>query len=188
MPSSGLGKTSMKNIPNIITITRIILSIILLFLMPLTPIFFVVYSICGLSDMFDGYIARKTNSTSDFGSMLDSIADVCFMSIVIVTLFPFIKISSTLIIWIILIALVRIISLSVVYAKFHTFAFLHTYANKLTGFLLFLIPYLIKLFEMHKVAIFVCIIASLATVEELIIILKSKELKRDIRRLRFIRK
>ncbi|MDF2588539.1 MAG: hypothetical protein K0S41_2380 [Anaerocolumna sp.] len=177
----------MKIIPNIITISRIILSFLLLRFKPLSPLFLLVYTICGFSDMIDGYIARKTKSTSELGSMLDSIADLCFMSVVMFTIFPLLKLSSTIIIWILLIAFVRLISASVVYFKFHTFAFLHTYANKLTGILLFLIPYLFEVFEIQKIAIFICTVASVATIEELIIILKSKQLSRDITRLKFRR-
>ena len=55
-------------------------SVFLLFLPVFSPGFYVVYLLCGLSDMADGTIARKTNSVSKPGSQLDSIADLIFVA------------------------------------------------------------------------------------------------------------
>ena len=70
----------MKNLPNILTISRII------FLPPLLLMIYtsnhhlnisavVLFIIISLTDFFDGYFARKQNMTSEFGKMLDPIAD-----------------------------------------------------------------------------------------------------------------
>ncbi len=67
-----------------------LLSVILLFLKPFTLLFWIVYSLCGFSDIIDGYIARKTNSTSKLGSLLDSIGDIVFMSSAIIVFLPII--------------------------------------------------------------------------------------------------
>ncbi|MBQ5555857.1 MAG: CDP-alcohol phosphatidyltransferase family protein, partial [Erysipelotrichaceae bacterium] len=48
-----------KNLANIITFTRILGTLCLIFLTPLTLPFFVVYIWCGLSDVLDGFVARK---------------------------------------------------------------------------------------------------------------------------------
>ena len=70
----------MANLPNILTIFRIILIPIILSLILLdtqnTNLFaFIAFIIASLSDYFDGYLARKYNLTSNFGTMLDPIAD-----------------------------------------------------------------------------------------------------------------
>ena len=70
----------MKNLPNILTIFRIILIPIILPLILLdtqnTNLFaFIAFIVASLSDYFDGYLARKYNLTSNFGTMLDPIAD-----------------------------------------------------------------------------------------------------------------
>ena len=70
----------MKNLPNILTIFRIILIPIILSLILLdtqnTNLFaFIAFIVASLSDYFDGYLARKYNLTSNFGTMLDPIAD-----------------------------------------------------------------------------------------------------------------
>lgn len=170
----------MKNIPNAISILRILLSAILFFLKPLTPLFMLVYSICGFSDIIDGYMARKTNSTSSIGSMLDSIADIIFMSAVIIAFLPILLIPIRILIWIILIAFVRIVSLLVVYFKYHTFAIVHTYANKITGLSLFCCPYLYIFVNITALGCIMCTIASISAIEELMINITSKELSRNV--------
>lgn len=64
-----------KQTANIITGFRIVGSIFLLPLSVFTLEFYIVYLLCGLSDMIDGTIARKTDSVSELGSKLDTIAD-----------------------------------------------------------------------------------------------------------------
>jgi CDP-diacylglycerol--glycerol-3-phosphate 3-phosphatidyltransferase len=169
----------MKNIPNSITSLRIILSISLFFLPKLTPLFLVVYSICGISDMLDGYIARKTNSTSTFGSILDSFADIVFMGAATIVFLPILLIPIKLLIWIVIIAFIRIMSLVIVYVKYHTFAILHTYANKATGFFLFCCPYFYMFVDINTLGYVACIIATIAATEELVINITSKELLRN---------
>lgn len=170
----------MKNIPNIISTLRILLSVILFFLKPLTPLFWLVYSICGFSDIIDGYIARRTNSTSKLGSILDSIADITFISVMIIDLLPILVLPIEIVIWILLIAFVRIISLFVVYFKYQTFAILHTYANKATGLLLFCCPYLYMFIKINTIGCIMCSIASISAIEELLINITSKKLSRNI--------
>lgn len=169
----------MKNVPNIITSSRILLSIILLLLRPFSTLFLIIYTICGLSDIFDGYIARKADSPSRLGAVLDSIADIMFLCAVGVVLIPVISIPTGILIWIALIAVIRIAALLVAYHKYHAFATLHTYANKATGLLLFCSIYLYNFVDINILGCIVCIAASIAAIEELIIHIKSKELSRN---------
>ncbi len=55
------------HIANIITGIRILGSILLAFVPVFSAVFYTVYLTCGLSDMADGMIARKTNNVSSFG-------------------------------------------------------------------------------------------------------------------------
>ena len=60
-----------KHIANIITAPRILLSVVLLFLPILGAGFYVIYLLCGVTDMIDGTVARKTGAVSEFGAKLD---------------------------------------------------------------------------------------------------------------------
>lgn len=78
-----------RNIPNIITISRII-SLILGFIFFINDkiilsIIFYVYG--GISDAFDGYFARKLSAYTKFGQYLDAISDkLYFLSLIIILL------------------------------------------------------------------------------------------------------
>ena len=157
-----------------ITALRIIFSIILLFVKPLTAVFFILYFGCGASDVLDGYIARKTNTASQFGATLDSIADTIFTGVLLVILISIVKIPLGVLVWIVGIAGIRIASLLVGFLKYHTFAFLHTYANKATGAILFCFPLLYLALGVEVTATLICGLASCSSLEELALSITSK--------------
>lgn len=66
------------HIPNIITALRIALCIPMFFAEAMSPLFVSCYLLAGVSDMLDGFLARKLCVTSDFGARLDSVADLVF--------------------------------------------------------------------------------------------------------------
>lgn len=153
----------------------------LLFIKPLSFLFFLIYIICGLSDVADGYIARKTKSETKVGATLDSIADVVLFSVLLIIFVPIVNLPSEILIWIVGIALIRILSLIIGFHKYHAFAFLHTYANKISGVALFCFPLLYHAVGLIVTACLICGIASLSAVEELLINIVSKNLSRNIK-------
>ena len=116
--------------------------------------------------MIDGTIARKTNSTSKFGSQLDTIADLIFTVISLFKLLPAIQIPGWLWIWGGVIAIVKISNIIWGYVSKKQFVSLHTIMNKATGLLLFLLPVTIPLEEWNYIATAVCSIATLSAVQE----------------------
>lgn len=164
------------SIPNGISITRIVLSLGLLFVRPLSFAFYFIYFLCGCSDAMDGYIARKTNTTSKLGEKLDSISDAILLFILLYSIYPFLQINATIIIWIIVIFALRMVSLFVVFIKYKTFAMLHSVLNKLTGFLIFLYPFSLLLVTVNAGLYIICTIACLSAIEELLIHITTKEL------------
>ena len=133
-----LNRDWVKHIPNIITTLRFLGAACLLLCSPADAAFWVIYGLCGLSDMMDGYLARKLHAESKTGTVLDSVADIWFLACCAIRLIPVIHIPSWLWIWagaIIVIKLVNQVSALIVCRRF---CFPHTTANKLTGFLLFL--------------------------------------------------
>src|SRR6201994_1819950 len=81
----------MLNLPNAITVSRILLVPVfaLLFAVPGAPArlaAFVIFCIAGASDALDGLAARKLNAGSDFGRMLDPIADKVLVAVALMML------------------------------------------------------------------------------------------------------
>ena len=68
----------MNNIPNYITLVRLILSVLLFFITNYWILFLVIYFVCGISDVLDGFLARKFKWQTKTGARLDSLADFTF--------------------------------------------------------------------------------------------------------------
>ena len=128
----------MKHIPNILSASRIALCLPLLLVDAMTMLFWVLYVIAGMTDMLDGFLARRWGVESNFGARLDSLADFVFVLAVGYKLFPWLKLSDELWMMIGLIALVKMFNAICSYMVRHRIEYLHTKANKLTGFLLFI--------------------------------------------------
>ena len=127
----------MKRIPDLLSMSRIVLCLPLLLVDATTVPFWVLYLIAGLTDMLDGFLARRWGVESKFGARLDSLADFVFVLTVGYKLFPWLKLPATLWMMIGLIALIKVANAISSYMVKRRIEFLHTRANKLTGFLLF---------------------------------------------------
>lgn len=131
------------NPANCITSVRILGTVCLIFTAPLSLAFFLIYTVCGISDVLDGWVARKTNSITDFGSKLDSVADLFFYVVMIIKILPILWKLLPIWFWYVLgsIVVLRIASYTTAAIKFHRFASLHTKMNKISGGSVFLVPY-----------------------------------------------
>ena len=97
-----------KHIANIITGARIVFSLSLLFIPLSSAWFYALYLLCGLSDMIDGTVARRTKSTSEFGAKLDTVSDFVFMTVALIKFVPHLHIPVWLWIWIGIIAMIKL--------------------------------------------------------------------------------
>lgn len=122
---------------NIITLNRIICSIALLFFPAFSPAFYALYFTAGISDIADGTVARKTGTVSDFGAKLDTAADFIMAVVCLIKLIPVLDVPIWLIIWIAVIALIKVINIISGYVKRKEFVAAHTVINKVTGIILF---------------------------------------------------
>lgn len=166
-----------KHIANIVTGFRIIFSILMLFFPVFSPWFYVMYLLCGLTDMVDGTIARKTNSAGTFGARLDAAADFIFVSAALVKLLPPMNIPRWLWIWILIIAVIKITNIISGFVCKKRFVVEHTVMNKITGLLLFLLPFTLFVIELKYSAAAVCIIATFSAVQEGHYIRTGREIK-----------
>ena len=151
---------------NAITIFRMAASIVLLFCPVFSPAFYVFYIMAGLSDMLDGFVARKTNTVSRFGAKLDTIADYMFVAICLIKLLPVLSIPSWLYGWIGIIALIKVVNIISGFAVQKKFVAVHSVMNKATGALLFLLPLTIPFLSLKYSAIVVCALATFAAIQE----------------------
>src|SRR5919112_3007981 len=93
MPPNSIthARRTMLSLPNLLTLSRILAVPILVFLLwrP-TPvdygITFILYCIVGITDYFDGYLARAQGQISRLGQFLDPIADKIMVASVIIML------------------------------------------------------------------------------------------------------
>ena len=167
----------LKSLANWVSIARLLLALSLTLVKPLGLWFNLIYIACGISDVLDGYIARKTRTESSLGAKLDSLADLVLVAVLVVVLYPVICLTVPMIIWILFIAIIRVTSLVVVFLKFRTFEILHTYGNKIAGILLFTYPLSLSFSRADSLMELICAVASISAMEELVIHLWSKKLE-----------
>lgn len=155
-----------KHIANIITGSRIVLSLPLLFI-PLTSAWFnALYLLCGLSDMIDGAVARRTSSASEFGARLDTVSDFVFMTVSLIKFVPHLHIPVWLWTWIGVIAMIKLGNAAWGFVRTKKLISPHTVLNKITGLLLFLLPVTISFVDLTHTLPIVCAVATVAAVHE----------------------
>lgn len=147
---------------------RINLSLMLISLVPQSREFLFIYTICGFTDVIDGFVARKLNIVSRFGSILDSLSDLIFYGITIVLFWIPLHEAVPIYIWIGIWLIIGFRLFLYFYVGFHSKEFLsnHTYLNKITGFLVFLLPYALYYGFVKILSIVILIVAACAVMYE----------------------
>ena len=116
--------------------------------------------------MIDGTIARKLGTSSKFGEKLDTVADFVFAVIALFKLLPVMKISMAIWIWIGSIAVIKLINIISGFVVHKRFVPVHSLANKITGAVVFVFPLTLSVIDVSYSAIFVCLVATLAAIQE----------------------
>ena len=150
-----------------ITASRILFSALLLFFPPTSFAFALLYLLCGITDVLDGFIARKLHTESEKGARLDSAADLLFTLIYAVRILPRLKLPLWVWLWTAGIAAVKITGIAAASRKEKRFHIEHSFGNKLTGLLLYLLPMSVKIIDVKYCAIPVCAAATVTAVTEL---------------------
>ena len=156
----------MKKLPNIITAFRLIGAFCLLFFGVRSYGFWIIYFACGLSDMLDGFLARKLGCESKTGAMLDSVADIVFVACCCWQLIPVLAFPNWLWIWAGVIVIIKVINQISALVMYKKCVFPHTIANKVTGILLFVGVPLTVFLESFVPMIIIATVATFAAVQE----------------------
>lgn len=131
---------------------------------------------CGVSDIADGLVARALKQQSELGAKLDSIADMVLIFVIAIVVVPVLLVPSWIWVGAIAITLIRVTGYLIGFKKYHKFSALHTYANKITGGILFCTPILYALIGITASGVILCLFAVLSAFEELLITVISKDL------------
>lgn len=153
---------------NIITISRILFSVLLLVFKPDSYPFAVFYLLCGVTDMLDGFIARKLHTESEKGAKLDSIADLIFTVVYAVRILPFLSVPYWIWIWTAIIAVIKTAGIVIAGRKAKKLSVEHSFGNKLTRLLLFLLPLSVYIADVKYTAAVVCVAATVTAIGEII--------------------
>lgn len=165
-----------KNIANIITITRIIGTFVMINTEVLSVPFYIAYIYAGLSDILDGFLARKLKIESDVGKKLDSISDLFFYTTMMIKIWPYLVKYLPVYVWIIIWTVVgiRILLYLIVLFKNKSLLSNHTLFNKATGLLMFFLPFLLNKRLFVAYSTFVALLSLVAVLYEISLILKNK--------------
>lgn len=128
--------------------------------------FWVIYFACGISDMADGYLARKLKCETKTGALLDSMADIGFVACCCVKLIPLLAFPKWL--WILggVIVVIKVINQISALVMYKKCLFLHTIANKVTGILLFVGAPLTVFLESTVPMIIIAVVAIFSAIQE----------------------
>ena len=165
------------NMANAVTCLRIVLSVALLPVPVFSPAFYAMYLTAGVSDMIDGAIARKTGTAGDLGSTLDTAADMVLFAVCLIKLIPALDIPLWLIVWTAVIALIKVTGIISGYVLRKEFVAVHTMLNKAAGLALFLLPLTVFMIDLTCSGSLVCVLATLAALQEGHIIRRGAERK-----------
>ena len=137
----------MKHLPNILSLLRMVGAVALLLSDVSGVLFGVLYIVCGISDIADGWLARKLKCATRTGALLDSVADICFVACCAWKFLPILGsalplcFSKELPQWLWLgagvIVVIKIVNQLSALVMYRRCCFPHTTANKWAGFLLF---------------------------------------------------
>ena len=184
--------TKAKHIPNILSVSRIFLSLSLFFVTR-SPVWFIsIYALSGITDLLDGMIARRYHFQTDLGAKLDTIGDTTLILVIAssILLFPWIFPSympwikegiienlGRILVLVAVIIFVKLVNLALIRIKFGEFNSVHTIFNKCIGLPIFLaVPICVALQRIPNYLIeIVCIVMILAFLEETLIAIRMRE-------------
>lgn len=165
---------------NILTSLRIICGLLILVFPAFSKWYYLFYIFGGFTDAIDGTVARKLGTESEFGSKLDTAADMVFVLAVVIKIVCFVAVPLWLLVWIGMIAFIKGVNIVAGFVRYHRFVTVHSMLNKLCGMIVFIPPLFIGGDSAWQakalVIIFACMVASVAAIQEFVSIRSGKQL------------
>lgn len=178
------------NVPNVLSLYRIgIAPVIAWFVYAADYRLFTLFFVISLiTDILDGFIARRFNLQTAVGARLDSLGDIINVILGVVGMFRF-QYSSVreYIVWFIVIAGLYLLVLFVSFARFRKYSSLHLYSSKITGYLqggFFVVLFCAGFYAAVFWIMFA--VSCLSYVEEIAVLLMMKEEKSNAKGLYWI--
>ncbi len=154
-----------KHIANIVTASRIVGAIVLFTFKEISTSFIIIYVLCAFTDLIDGPIARKTNSSSVLGASLDTIGDVMTYLALTKILISQNLVPMWIFVWIISAGAVFGIDAVISKIRFKKFYLPHTYLGKLFGGSVFVLPLAMQIMPHEIWMAIICTIATIHAIE-----------------------
>lgn len=164
---------------NIITGIRLICALGLIFYPIFSDGFYILYILGGISDVLDGVVAGALGQETRFGACFDTIADIAFVGVALFKVMSSIIIPTPIIIWVILIAIIKVINIISGFIISGRFVAEHTFLNKVCGVLLFILPFVLVLISgkiIYILLVLLCILTTSASIQEGVNICHGREI------------
>ena len=165
---------------NVLTGMRILCGLLILCFPAFSGWYYCFYLIGGFTDAIDGTVARKMGVASDFGAKFDTVSNFVFAVAVVIKTIHALYVPVWLIIWIAIIALIKIGCHLAGYIKYHEFKTVHSVLNKACGGIAYTVPLFIGgnyAWQARAiVAIIICILTSIAAIAEGMTIFGNKQI------------
>ena len=120
--------------------------------------------------MIDGPVARKLGAVNGPGAVIDSLADLVFVICSAILVLPTIDLPLWIWMWIAIIGITKLAGVVIGSFRHRKFTIPHSISNRLTGILLFCLPFAIVRFDALIPAVIVCISAAASLLEDFHII------------------
>ena len=171
------------SIPNLLSLLRLALVPVLVVAACLNEgqLFLLLLGICLLSDMLDGYFARKLQQVTEFGARLDSWADMATYAMMILGLnliWP--TIFDQQFLYLVAATLSYVLPVVVALVRFSSFPSYHTWGAKLAAVLIAPAFYLLVLYDEQTFFRLVIVFHVLVAMEEIAITMLLKKPKTNV--------
>ncbi len=163
-----------KHLANIISLSRVAGAIALFFFNDISTAFLIIYVLCGITDLIDGPIARKTNSTSPLGATLDTVGDVATYLALTKVLIIKKLVAGWILAWILGAGVLFGVGALISKRRFGKLYLPHTYLGKIFGGAVFVLPLAMQFMPGYVWMSVICSIATVHAFELLYVQSKNK--------------